>query len=149
MNAPLDTAAVVREAVACAEALPDENQAADGAPGFTLGAPPPERDDDAANRRGTKEEASVALHHLVTTRDERPETMHAIAEKADRARLPHAIANLLDRNDTRRYNRAAAWDQHQAQAAQREAAMRRIRESMQRSQSRSLGRRSQDYGRDL
>ena len=50
MNAPLDTAAVVREAVACAEALPDENQAADGAPGFTLGAPPPERDDDAANR---------------------------------------------------------------------------------------------------
>ena len=106
-------------------------------------------DDDAANRRGTKEEASVALHHLVTTRDERPETMHAIAEKADRARLPHAIANLLDRNDTRRDNRAAAWDQHQAQAAQREAAMRRIRESMQRSQSRSLGRRSQDYGRDL
>ena len=105
-------------------------------------------DDDAANRRGTKEEASVALHHLVTTRDERPQTMHAIAERADRSSLNASVAQLLDRNDTRRADRAAAWDQHLTEAARFQAAYERVTTTTEHSHSRDLSR-SRDYGFEL
>jgi len=105
-------------------------------------------DDAAANRRGTKAEASVALHHLATTRDERAQTMHAIAERADRTRLPSQIANLLARNDLRIEARAESWTQHLAQATQRQAAMARMAESAERSRSRSRSR-DEGYGLEL
>jgi ATP-dependent exoDNAse (exonuclease V) alpha subunit len=74
---------------------------------------PAVRPDIHTLRRGN---AYSAVHHLrqILCHDDRPRTMHATAERAQRHLLPDAIADLLDRNDSRRTARSAAWRAHQS-----------------------------------
>jgi hypothetical protein len=75
-------------------------------------------------RRGTK---YAAAHYLrvILANDDRPRTMHAQAERADRELLPALVGALLDRNDECRAARRAAWRQHGAEARARDAAYQR------------------------
>jgi hypothetical protein len=63
---------------------------------------------------------------MILANDDRPRTMHAEAERTDRALLPEAVSALLDRNDGRRAGRAEKWRQYAAQARARAAAYRRL-----------------------
>jgi conjugative relaxase-like TrwC/TraI family protein len=78
-------------------------------------------------RRGDK---YAAAHHFraILARDDRPRTMHAEAERADRALLPHVVAQQLERQDRRRAARSEAWRQHNASARARSAAFERMAE---------------------
>jgi conjugative relaxase-like TrwC/TraI family protein len=76
-------------------------------------------------RRGNKY-AAEHYFRMILHNDDRPRTMHAQAERADRDLLPTLVAALLDRNDERRTSRTAAWRQHSAQNRAREAAYERM-----------------------
>jgi hypothetical protein len=62
-------------------------------------------------RRGNKYSAA---HHfrLILANDDRPRTVHAEAEHIDRHLLSNPIAELLQRQDSRRRVRQAAWNTH-------------------------------------
>ena len=62
-------------------------------------------------RRGNKYSAA---HHFRTilANDDRPRTMHTEAERTERHLLPDVVAELLQRHDTRRRARRAAWLAH-------------------------------------
>ena len=62
-------------------------------------------------RRGTKY-AAAHYFRMILANDERPRTMHAEAEYADRERLPDIIGRLLDRHDARRAARRQTWREH-------------------------------------
>jgi hypothetical protein len=72
-------------------------------------------------RRGNKYAAAHCLR-MILANDDRPRTMHAHAERADRHRLPPVVADALARNDQRRAHRRDAWRQHAAVERAREAA---------------------------
>lgn len=76
-------------------------------------------------RRGTKH---IAAHHLraILANDDRARTMHTVAARTNRARLPAVIAAVLDRNDQRRAERARAWRRRTAQDRARETAYQRM-----------------------
>ncbi|WP_406817136.1 MobF family relaxase [Mycobacterium sp. M23085] len=94
--------------------------------------------------RGTRHAAAYALHTIVTANDDRAHTMHSVADRTDRELLPMVVAALLDRNDRRRADRAAAWRQHTTQSRARDAAYQRItiatrQASRERSRTRGYG----------
>uniref|UniRef100_UPI003F9AA763 MobF family relaxase n=1 Tax=Mycobacterium sp. TaxID=1785 RepID=UPI003F9AA763 len=76
-------------------------------------------------RRGNKYSAAHSLR-MILANDDRPLTMHAHAERADRHHLPPIVADALARNDQRRAHRRDAWRQHAAAERAREAAYQRI-----------------------
>jgi hypothetical protein len=90
--------------------------------------------------RGTKHTAAHALHTILTANDDRPRTMHTIAQRTDRELLPTVVAALLDRNDQRRADRAQAWQQHTAQTRARDAAYQRFAATTQQAAERERGR---------
>jgi len=100
--------------------------------------------------RGTKHAAAHALHTILIANDERARTMHTVAARTDHEFLPAIVAELLDRNDQRRADRAQAWRQHIAQTRAREAAFERItaprRQSRERERTRHADR---GYGLEL
>lgn len=55
-----------------------------------------------------------AAHYLraVLANDDRPRTMHAEADRTDRALLPEIVNRLLDLHDSRRGTRRDAWREH-------------------------------------
>jgi ATP-dependent exoDNAse (exonuclease V) alpha subunit len=63
-------------------------------------------------RRGNNY-AAAHFFRTILANDDRPRTMHAVAERAPRDVLPPAVASLLDRNDHRRVQRAGRWRQDQ------------------------------------
>jgi len=76
-------------------------------------------------RRGNKY-AAAHYFRMILANDDRPRTMHAEAECADRTLLPTVVSALLDRKDERRATRHVQWRQHNAQARRREAAYQRF-----------------------
>jgi hypothetical protein len=59
-------------------------------------------------RRGNK--YSAAQHfQMILTNDDRPRTVHAEAERAERHLLPDLVTELLQRNSDRRRRRQVAW----------------------------------------
>ena len=100
--------------------------------------------------RGTKHAAAHALHTILTANDDRPRTMHTVAQRTDRKLLPTVVAALLDRNDQRRADRAQAWRQHTAQTRAREAAYQRLTATSQQAATRERSRGvDQGYGLEL
>jgi hypothetical protein len=59
-------------------------------------------------RRDTKY-AAAQYFRMILANDERPRTMHAEAECADRELLPEIVGGLLDRHDARRAARRQDW----------------------------------------
>ena len=76
-------------------------------------------------RRGNKY-AAAHYFRMILANDDRPRTMHAEADRADRNLLPAIVGGLLDRNDERRTARQAQWRRHSAEARHREAAYQRF-----------------------
>jgi hypothetical protein len=76
-------------------------------------------------RRGNKY-AAAHYFRMILANDDRPRTMHAQAERADRELLPVAVGAALDRNDQRRAARDTSWRLHSAKARAREAALERL-----------------------
>lgn len=66
-----------------------------------------------ALRRGDR---YAAAHHFrqILANDDRPQSMHAVADRTPRTLLPELITNLLDRNERRRSRRRVAWRDSQA-----------------------------------
>jgi hypothetical protein len=95
--------------------------------------------------RGTKHTAAHALHTILTANDDRPRTMHTVAQRTDRKLLLTVVAALLDRNDQRRADRAQAWRQHTAQTRARDAAYQRLTATTQQAAERERSR-DQGYG---
>ena len=62
-------------------------------------------------RRGTKYSAAHYLR-MIMANDGRPRTMHAEAQRSDRALLPDIVQRLLDRQDQRLATRREVWRQH-------------------------------------
>lgn len=62
-------------------------------------------------RRGTR---YAAAHNLraIAAKDDRPRTMHAIAQTTHRELLPDIIGRVQDRHDRRAVAREAAWREH-------------------------------------
>jgi hypothetical protein len=77
---------------------------------------------------------------MMLANDDRPRTMHAEVECADRTLLPALVAGLLDRNDERRVARHAAWLQWSAEARSREAACQRLVDATRQASARHAGR---------
>jgi conjugative relaxase-like TrwC/TraI family protein len=101
-------------------------------------------------RRGTKHEAATALHTIATANDDRPRTMHAEAERAERNLLPAFVGALLDRNDERRADRSHAWQRHITRENARYAAYERFAETSQQAAQRHRSKgRDQGYGLEL
>jgi conjugative relaxase-like TrwC/TraI family protein len=98
--------------------------------------------------RGTKHAAVHALHTILTDNDDRPRTMHTVAQRTDRELLPTVVAALLDRNDQRRADRAQAWRRHTAQTRARDAAYQRFAAITQQAAERERSR-DQGYGLEL
>jgi len=94
-------------------------------------------------RRGNKYAAAHSLR-MIPANDDRPLTMHAQAERADRHRLPPIVADLLERNDQRRTKRRETWRQHTAAERAREATYQRII-----SHDRTRGLSDDGYGLEL
>jgi conjugative relaxase-like TrwC/TraI family protein len=98
-------------------------------------------------RRETKHVAAQCLRTILAN-DDRPRTLHTIAEWTDRALLPAAVAAILDETEERRQARARAWHAHVANARAREAAFERLtaisHQSAERDRSRDRG-----YGLEL
>jgi len=61
-------------------------------------------------RRGTKYTAAHYLR-MIMANDERPRTLHAEAQRSDRALLPDIVQRLLDRQDQRFAARREVWRQ--------------------------------------
>jgi ATP-dependent exoDNAse (exonuclease V) alpha subunit len=59
-----------------------------------------------------------AMHYLrqILRNDDRPQTMHAVAERAPADRLPDVVVELLKRNERRRSARNVTWRAHQRSA---------------------------------
>ena len=94
-------------------------------------------------RRGNKYAAAHSLR-MILTNDDRPRTMHAHTERADRHQLPPIVADVLARNDQRRAHRREAWRQHIAAERARKADYQRII-----SHDRSRGLSDDGYGLEL
>ena len=94
-------------------------------------------------RRGTKYAAAHFLR-MILANDDRPRTMHAHTERADRHQLPPIVADVLARNDHRRAYRREAWRQHTAAERARTAAYQHII-----SHDRSRGLSDDGYGLEL
>jgi hypothetical protein len=90
-------------------------------------------------RRGNKY-AAAHYFRMILANDDRPRTMHAEAERADRTLLPAIVGALLDRNDERRRTRHTLWRQHSAQARHRDAAYQRFMDATSPSSQRSAER---------
>jgi ATP-dependent exoDNAse (exonuclease V) alpha subunit len=76
-------------------------------------------------RRGNKYAAAHSLR-IILTNDDRPRTMHAHTERADRRWLPPIVADLLERNDQRRAHRREAWRRYSEAERARKADNQRI-----------------------
>ena len=76
-------------------------------------------------RRGNKYAAAHSLR-MILADDDRPHTMHAHAERADRHHLPAVVAELLERNDQRRTERLGTWRRYSAAERARAATYQRI-----------------------
>jgi ATP-dependent exoDNAse (exonuclease V) alpha subunit len=98
--------------------------------------------------RGTKHTAAHALHTILTANDDRPHTVHTVAQRTDRELLPTVVAALLDRNDQRRADRAQAWQQHTVETRARDAAYQRFAATTQQAADRVRSR-DQGYGLEL
>jgi hypothetical protein len=81
---------------------------------------------------------------MILANDDRPLTMHAQAERADRHRLPPVVAELLERNQQRRAHRRETWSGYSAAERARKAACERII-----SHDRSRGLSDDGYGLEL
>jgi len=99
-------------------------------------------------RRGNKY-AAAHYFRMILANDDRPRTMHAEAERTDRALLPAIVGALLDRNDERRSARQAHWRQHSAQARSREAAYQRLVNATRQASERSAQRQQSVDGDSL
>ena len=102
-------------------------------------------------RRGNKY-AAAHYFRMILANDDRPRTMHAEAQRTDRHLLPAIVGALLDRNDECRASWREAWQQHNAQTRQREAALERITTNLGKAAEHSteLARgRDQGYGLEL
>jgi hypothetical protein len=66
-------------------------------------------------RRGNTYNAAHHFRHILA-HDDRPRTMQDEAECTPLHQLPDEVADLLERNDTRRAQRCAAW-RHQTSSA--------------------------------
>jgi conjugative relaxase-like TrwC/TraI family protein len=62
-------------------------------------------------RRGNKHSAAYYFRQILGN-DERPRTMHAEAERTERHVLPEVVAEVIERHETRRRARRAAWHAH-------------------------------------
>jgi conjugative relaxase-like TrwC/TraI family protein len=62
-------------------------------------------------RRGNKHSAAYCFRHILGN-DERPRTMHAEAERTERALLPEVVAEVIERHEARRRARRTAWQAH-------------------------------------
>jgi hypothetical protein len=96
--------------------------------------------------RGTKHSAARALHTILTANDDRPATMHNVADRTDRELLPDLVAAVLDCNDERRVARGRALRQHSDQTRARLAALERLSATTQWTAGRS---RNRAYGLEL
>jgi ATP-dependent exoDNAse (exonuclease V) beta subunit len=110
-------------------------------------------DDDVHQvRRGTKHAAAHYLR-MILGNDDRPITMHALAERTPQHQLPGVVANLLARNEQRRATRRETWRQHTAHEHARQATYHRITQTQQnsaeRSHQRSRGIDGDGYGLEL
>jgi conjugative relaxase-like TrwC/TraI family protein len=76
-------------------------------------------------RCGNKYEAAHRLR-VILAHDDRPRTMHAEAERTDRALLPQAVVQLLERHDQRRDARREVWREHNAAERARADAYQRM-----------------------
>jgi len=101
-------------------------------------------------RRGNKH-AAAHYFRMILANDDRPRSMHAEAERADRELLPDAVSALLERNEQRRAARAGAWRAYQAAERQRAAAYARMTASTRSTveQAAVRERHSGDEGLDL
>jgi hypothetical protein len=101
-------------------------------------------------RRGTKHEAAAALHTIATANDDRPRTMIAEADHADRVLLPTAVTALLDDHNERHAARSHAWQRHITRENARQAAYQRFAETSQQAAQRHRSRSQyQGYGLEL
>jgi conjugative relaxase-like TrwC/TraI family protein len=94
-------------------------------------------------RRGNKYVAAHSLR-MILANDDRPLTMHAHAERADRHHLPAVVADLLARNVQRRAHRREAWSRYSEAERARTAAYQRII-----SYDRNRGLSDDGYGQEL
>ena len=62
-------------------------------------------------RRGNKHSAAYCFRQILGN-DERPRTMHAEAERTERALLPEVVAEVIERHEARRRARRTAWQAH-------------------------------------
>ena len=62
-------------------------------------------------RRGNKQSAAHYFRQILGN-DDRPATMHAEAQRTERALLPDVVANVIGRHQARRRTRMAAWREH-------------------------------------
>ena len=111
-----------------------------------------QRDDSGLHqmRRGTRVAAAQALRNIVAANDDRPRTMHTIAARIDRKRLPGVVTEVLDRNDQRRAHRAQAWRHYEAQTRVREASLDRITDARRQGRERERSRSAEcAYGLEL
>jgi conjugative relaxase-like TrwC/TraI family protein len=99
-------------------------------------------------RRGNKY-AAAHYFRMILANDDRPRTMHAEAERADRSLLPAIVGGLLDRNDERRTARNAQWRLHSAQARHREAAYQRFMDATTQASERAAERQQSADGDSL
>ena len=98
--------------------------------------------------RGTKH-AAAHYFRMILANDERARTMHAVAVRTDRALLPTSVADLLDRNEQRRADRAQAWTAHTAQNRARHAAYQHISTSQRAARRERSRSHDQGYGLEL
>ena len=63
---------------------------------------------------------------MILANDDRPRTMHAEAERADRDLLPSIVGDTARPQRRTPHRAPAQWRQHSAQARQREAAYQRL-----------------------
>jgi hypothetical protein len=99
-------------------------------------------------RRGNKYSAAHYFR-MILANDDRPRTMHAEAERADRQLLPAIVGALLDRNDERGAARQATWRQHSAQARNREAAYQRFMDATRQTSEQAAERQQSADGDSL
>jgi conjugative relaxase-like TrwC/TraI family protein len=94
-------------------------------------------------RRGNKYAAAHSLR-MILANDDRPLTMHAHAERADRQHLPPIVSDALAHNDRRRAHRREAFRRYAAAERARETAYHRVI-----SQDRSRDLSDDGYGLEL
>jgi len=100
--------------------------------------------------RGTKHAAAAALHAIATGNDDRPRTMTAEAEGADRSLLPAAITAMLDDHDQLCAARSHTWQRLVAQENARQIRYERLIKATHRSAQRHRSRsRDEGYGLEL